>query len=308
VRGTQLLLAFCLLGLFGGPKSRAAEPSGQSLVAAAATRELRDIPYVSGGTDQQRLDLYLPPWRTPTPLVVWIHGGGWEKGSKSFCMAKGLLAYGYAAASIDYRFSSAAIYPAQIEDCKAAIRYLRAHAAEYGIDPKRIGVWGGSAGGHLVALLGTTGNIRDFDVGENLGQSSAVQCVVDWFGPSDFLHWGATSTLRPENPDNPLTRLVGGPISTHQEAARRASPFYFVQRDSAPFLIMHGDHDTLVPLQQSEELNAALQKAGVESTLKVIPGAGHGGPGFKTAENLELIKDFLQKHLGDKSVTPGATP
>jgi len=301
---------FLFLELRGAVAARAAEPS---VLAAAGTRELHDIPYVSGGTEEQRLDLYLPPARTPVPLVVWIHGGGWQGGSKSFCPARRMLALGYAAASIEYRLSSTAIYPAQIEDCKAAIRYLRAHAAEYGIDPKRIGVWGASAGGHLVALLGVTGNIRDFDVGENLDQSSAVQCVVDWFGPADFLRWGTTDMRMPENPNpppanSPLTRLIGGPVSTHQEAARRASPLFFVQRDSAPFLILHGDRDPLVPLQQSRELHAALQKAGVESTLKVIPGGGHGGPGFGTPENYKLIEDFFQQHLGDKSKAPAATP
>lgn len=196
--------------------------------------------------------------------------------------------------------SRTAIYPAQIEDCKAAIRFLRAHAAEYGIDPKRIGVWGASAGGHLVALLGTTGNIRDFDVGENLDQSSAVQCVVDWFGPADFLTISADDPRVAQSPDNPIAKLLGGPIATHQEEARRASPVSFVGKESAPFLIMHGDRDPLVPLDQSRELNAALQKAGVESTLEVLPGAGHGGAGFGTPEKLEKILNFFQKHLGGR--------
>jgi acetyl esterase/lipase len=282
-------------------------------VEAGGAQELHDIPYVSGGVEHQRLDLYLPERKAPVPVVCWIHGGGWQGGDKSSCPAKGMLRFGFAAASIEYRLSGAATYPAQIEDCKAAIRFLRAHAAVYGIDPKRIGVWGESAGGHLVALLGTTGNIRDFDVGGNLDQSSAVQCVVDWFGPSDFLRWGTTDMRTLENPNavpanSPLTKLIGGPVSTHQEAARRASPLFFVTRDSAPFLILHGDKDSLVPLQQSEELEAALQKAGVESTLKVIPGAGHGGPGFGTPENRNLIKDFFERHLGDKSQAPAPSP
>ena len=152
----------------------------------------RDIPYVPGGHELQRLDLYLPEAdKSARPLVIWVHGGGWNSGSKDGCTARWLVEYGYAVASINYRLSTHAIYPAQIEDCKSAIRFLRAHASEYGIKPDRIGAWGASAGGHLVALLGTTGDIRDFDTGTNLDQSSKVQCVVDWFGPTDFLHWGS---------------------------------------------------------------------------------------------------------------------
>ncbi len=305
-----LLLALAGVAAQTAQTARAADASPPlPPTTADGTRTLHDVPYVTGGTPQQRLDLYLPPASgTPAPLVVWIHGGGWQGGSKASCPAKGALKFGCAAASLDYRLTGVAIYPAQIEDCKAALRFLRAHAAEYGIDPKRIGVWGSSAGGHLVALLGTTGNIRDFDVGENLDQSSAVQCVVDWFGPSDFLNWGNGDNKKAGDPKSSLAKLVGGPIATHQEAARRASPVYFVQKESAPFLIMHGDADPLVPLQQSQELNAALQKAGVESTLVVVPGAGHGGPGFNTPENSLLIHSFFKKHLLDVGAPASPSP
>ena len=288
----------------------AQEPAKDSLPPAAkaspaTVREVADIPYVSGGVERQRLDLYLPDTspgaiaeRSLRPLVVWVHGGGWDASNRQGCPARVLVGRGYVVASLGYRLSSQAIYPAQIEDCKAAIRWLRAHAGEYGIDPTRIGAWGESAGGHLVALLGTTGGTRRFDVGENLDQSSRVQCVLDWFGPTDFLHWGdppATAIL--DTPNTALARLIGGPILSHQDLARAASPVYFVDKDSAPFLILHGDKDGTVPLQQSGELNAALQKAGVESTLKVVAGAGHGGPAFTTADNLQLMADFADRHL-----------
>src|SRR4051812_42005020 len=155
-------------------------------------RLLPDLPYVASGSPAQRLDLYLPAKSTGVrPLVVWIHGGGWVGGSKNQVNAAPLLASGYAVASVEYRFSQDAIFPAQIEDCKAAIRWLRAHATEYELDPAHIGAWGASAGGHLVAMLGTTSETHEFDKGENLDQSSGVQCVLDWFGTSDFLHWGA---------------------------------------------------------------------------------------------------------------------
>ena len=259
---------------------------------------LHDLAYVPNAAPRQRLDLYLPAKPgPPRPLIAYIHGGAWRGGSKDQCPAGSLLPLGYAVASIEYRFSQDAIYPAQIEDCKAAIRWLRAHSAEYGIDPKRVGVWGASAGGHLVALMGVTGHVSDFDTGENLDQSSAVQCVVDFFGPTDFLHYGLVPNPRLDAPDSAVAQLLGGQVTTHHAEARRASPVYFVTKDAAPFLILHGDHDPLVPLQQSQELLADLQKEAVECTLKVVIGGGHGGPGFNTPANQKLIVDFLERHL-----------
>ncbi|MHA3775446.1 alpha/beta hydrolase fold domain-containing protein [Verrucomicrobiota bacterium sgz303538] len=268
----------------------------------SSARELRDVPYVTNGHERQKLDLYLPAQNgAARPLVVWIHGGGWEGGSKNGCPAKAMVNRGYAVASIGYRLSQHAIYPAQIEDCKAAIRWLRAHAQEYAIDPARIGVWGASAGGHLAALLGTTGNIRNFDVGENLNESSGVQCVIDWFGPADFLHYGEPPWVQLDYPRSAVSKLLGGPVSNDPEKARRASPVYFVHAEAAPFLIMQGDKDPLVPLQQSELLQAALKKAGVESQLRIYPGAAHGGPAFSAPESLKLMTDFFDAHLGLKS-------
>ncbi len=263
----------------------------------------KDIPYVPDGHERQKLDLYLPAGGINRPLIVWVHGGGWEGGNKDGCPALGMLNKGFAVASIGYRLSQHAIFPAQIEDCKSAVRWLRAHAAENGIDPSRIGAWGASAGGHLVALLGTTGETHVFDHGENLDQSSGVQCVLDWFGPADFLHWGGLAAPRIDDPKSPICRLIGGPVSAHDEAAKSASPIYFVSKDSAPFLIMHGDQDKLVPLQQSESLNAALKKAGVESTLDIIAGAGHGSPAFVTGERLAEMANFFISHLGPGSKT-----
>jgi len=261
-------------------------------------RILPDIPYVPNALPRQRLDLYLPAQTgAPRPLVAYIHGGGWRGGTKSNCPAPGLVPLGYAVASIEYRFSQDAPYPAQIEDCKAAIRWLRAHSSEYGIDPSRIGVWGASAGGHLVALLGVTGHIRDFDIGPNLDQSSAVQCVVDFFGPTDFLKYGNPPSGGHDAPDSLVAQLLGGPIATHQARARSASPLYFVTGDAAPFLIIHGDKDPIVPLQQSQEFQDALQRAGVECALHVVAGSGHGGPGFNTAEDRDLVVNFLNRHL-----------
>ncbi len=268
-----------------------------------APREFRDVPYVTGGHERQRLNLFLPsvaPGAGKMPLIVSVHGGGWDGGNKEQAFPGPLLERGYAVASIDYRLSRDAIYPAQIEDCKAAIRWLRAHAADYGIDPARIGVWGASAGGHLVALLGTTGQTRRFDMGENLDQSSAVSCVVDWFGPSDFLHcWGTSSdpNVRSYITGPFAAKLLGGPAREHEDLAHAASPIEFVDAHTAPFLIQHGDKDPVVPLSQSQILDAALKKAGVESTLVVVPGAGHGDAAFLQGSVIDQTLAFFDKHL-----------
>ena len=260
-------------------------------------RTLRDVPYVTGGHERQKLDLYLPATGEKRPLLVWIHGGGWEGGNKNECPALGLIAHGFVVASLNYRLSQHAVFPAQIEDCKSAIRWLRAHAEEYGIDPARIGVWGASAGGHLVSLLGTTGHEQEFDKGENLDQSSRVQCVINWFGPTDFLHWGNTSIIDVADPKSPIVKLFGGPLAEHEALGRSASPVNHVQKDAAPFLIMHGDKDSIVPLQQSEALHAALKLAGADTTLEILPGANHGGAEFFAEPKLKMMIAFVEKHL-----------
>ena len=280
----------------------AQEPSASRSIPETkrpAPRDLHDLAYVRDGDANQRLDLITPGAGTaPAPLIVWIHGGGWEGGSYHQNPARAMVGRGYAVASIGYRLSAQAKYPAQIEDCKAAIRWLRAHAVEYGIDPDRIGVWGASAGGHLAALLGTTAKEKRFDVGDNLDRSSAVTCVIDSFGPSDFLHWGDPPWPASYDTSNTaLARLLGGKIAEHEELARLASPVTFVDKDSVPFLIMHGDRDPIVPVQQSVVLDAALRKAGVESTLVIIPGGGHGGGGFDDPKYLRQMAEFMERHL-----------
>ncbi len=258
---------------------------------------LRDLPYVDGGHQRNRLDLYLPEKAEGRlPVVVWIHGGGWQGGSKEGCPAVPLAAKGYAVASINYRLSQHAVFPAQIEDCKAAIRWLRANAVKYHLDPDHVGVWGESAGGHLVALLGTTGGVKDLEgkVG-NLDQSSRVQAVVDWYGPTDFLGWDPNFNKAVYAM---IERLIGGSPRENREKARWASSLTYVSKDSAPFLILHGDKDNVVPLGQSESLAEALKKAGVEVTLQIVKGSGHGGPAFHSPENRKLIEEFFARRLG----------
>ena len=276
------------------PKAKPQQPAAKPALPPG-TQVHRDLEYVAGGHARNKLDLYLPAKADhPLPVIVWIHGGGWYAGSKEGCPAVPLVAKGYAVASINYRFSQHALFPAQIEDCKAAIRWLRANAKKYNLDPDHIGVWGASAGGHLVALLGTTGSVKELEgTGGNLDQSSRVQCVVDWFGPTDFTKMGGWQ----DKPDSPMARLVGGPVRDRQELAAKANPITYIGKDSAPFLIMHGEEDKLVPMNQSELLDEALRKAGVESTLVRVPKNGHGGPGFTTPENRKKIEEFFDKHL-----------
>jgi acetyl esterase/lipase len=203
--------------------------------------ERKDLAYVTHGGPSQTLDLYAAKKAKDVPLIVWIHGGGFFFGSKEGFPVEPvplhLLLEGYAVASINYRLSSEAVFPAQLEDCKAAIRWLRAHADEFGIDPNRIGVWGASAGGNLAALVGTAGEVRDFEVGENLGYSSRVKAVCDFYGPTDFLQMDAH---RPPDgqvhntPDSPESKLVGGPIQDNPDKVRRVNPITYVDKGAPP--------------------------------------------------------------------------
>ncbi len=270
----------------------------------------RDLAYVANGHERQRLDLYLPEAsNAPRPVIVWVHGGGWQGGSKENpSRVLPFVSEGYAVASVNYRLSQHAIFPAQIHDCKAAIRWLRAHADEYNLDADHIGVWGASAGGHLVALLGTSGDVPEIegDLGNN-DQSSRVQAVVDLFGPTDLAKMGGMHN-RPRSPE---ARLIGGLVQDKPKEATAANPITYVSKDDPPFLIMHGDKDPLVPLNQSELLNEALAKAEVQVELVVVKGAGHGGEQFVGAGNgplIEQIETFFAKHLkgakGDKASKP----
>src|SRR6187200_77765 len=190
---------------------------GKSLPVPPSVKVLRDLEYGRVGERPLVLDLYLPEkGERPLPLIVWVHGGGWAAGSKEQVGAIRQLQRGYAVASVGYRLSGEAIFPAQIEDCKAAVRWLRAHHAEYGLDSDHVGAWGSSAGGHLVALLGSSGQFSDFDQGGHLDQSSRVQAVCDFYGPTDLLqmdsHAPAGAVLKHNAPQSPEARLIVGPI------------------------------------------------------------------------------------------------
>jgi acetyl esterase/lipase len=266
-----------------------------------------DVKYVPDGDSAQTLDIYFSekPAEKPQPLVIWIHGGGWVAGNKAQPPYLNQLARGYIVASVEYRFSQKAIFPAQIRDCQAAIRWLRANAKKYNIDPDHVAVGGASAGGHLAALVGTSGGKKAFPpIGGNEDQSDRVQAVCDIFGPADF-----STVITQANEDknvknvfkwnngDPYSKLIGGKLGEDKEKCDAVSPTHYVSKDCPPFLILHGDHDTLVPYAQSVELTDLLTKAGVKVTLQRLPGAGHGGPAFTLPAVAKLNNAFFDKYL-----------
>lgn len=260
-------------------------------------RVRRDIATVPTGHERQKLDLFVPAGVRNPPVVVAIHGGAWMAGSKNDVDPVPFLARGLAVAAVGYRLSQHALFPAQIQDVKAAVRWLRAHAAEQGIDGARIGAWGPSAGGHLAALLGVAGDAHGFDVGENAGVSSRVQAVVDLFGPTDFHQMDAHRPPTGMAPDElPEAKLVGGPIGQNRERVALANPVTHVRPGAPPFLIVHGNRDPLVPHHQSELLADALRKAGNAVSFYTVEGGGHGF-GAQDAEVADLAAGFLARHL-----------
>jgi acetyl esterase/lipase len=273
-------------------------------------RERRDVAYATV-SPTQRLDLFLPSDTDgPVPVVVWIHGGGWERGDRRIhgaSPAEGLLTRGFAVASISYRLSSEAVFPAQINDVKAAVRHLRAHATELGIDGSRIALWGESAGGHLAALAGTSAGVAAFDdpaLG-NPGVSSRVQAVVDFYGPASFPTFDRDSQAarcprRISGADSTASRLLGAPVGTNTAAARRASPVTYVSPSAPPFFIQHGKADCMVPWTQSEELATALRAAIAPTQVDVqyFDGEEHGGASFTSPTNVDRVAAFLRRALG----------
>lgn len=265
-----------------------------------------DVEYAKAGDVSLKLDVYQPKAASdqPRPCVVWIHGGGWQAGNKNSGLGRlsELVASGdYVGISVGYRLTDVAPWPAQIHDCKAAIRWVRANAERLGIDPERIGVWGSSAGGHLVSMLGTSGGVPEVegDLGTT-GVSSRVACVVDYCGPSDFPAFELTSGAR-----GPINKLLGGLPAEKPDVAKHASPVTYVTKDDPPFLVVHGTDDATVPFDQGVRFHDALKKAGVDATLIRIEGGGHGigGPEIE-----RRVRAFLDKHLLGKEVEVSAEP
>jgi acetyl esterase/lipase len=298
-RGTIFITALLLTALAVSAADVERKKKGKRAQAAQTgdASIQRDIPYSTNGGVTLKLDIYSPKTKgdKPAPAAVYIHGGGWRNGNKSSGgwitdVTSELVGRGYVVVAVDYRLAPDAKWPAYIHDVKAAVRFVRAHAAEYHVDPSRIGAWGSSAGGHLVALLGTA------DAGAKLegdggwaDQSSRVQAVVDLFGPSDLAKMMRDS------------QRAGSVFGDKPETLKEASPVTYVSKDDAPFLILQGDADKTVPPEQSQILHDRLVAAGVSSTLVMVKNGGHGlgGSGIVPArtELVKMIGDFFDTHL-----------
>jgi acetyl esterase/lipase len=238
----------------------------------------RDIEYAQVGGQSLHLNIYSP--KKPAgklPIVVWIHGGSWNSGDKDFCPIGFMAAQNLAIVSIDYRLDKVAPFPAQLYDCKSAIRWLRASADKYNLDADHIGIFGASAGGHLALLLATTADNPKLegDVGGNLDFSSRVQCVCAFYPPTELNRLVTNPQFR-ASPDGDVAKLIGGAVEQNVDKALAASPLTYVDKNCAPVFLMHGGADELVPPDQSEIFYEALLKAGVEAQLEIIPGKGHG--------------------------------
>jgi acetyl esterase/lipase len=296
-----------------GNLATSCQPKGsieKSANTDGVTQKWLDVAYATT-SKAQKMDIYLPNEKQKKyPVIVHIHGGAFLMGDKAdgqLTPVLAALARGYAVISINYRLTGEAKFPAQIQDVKAAIRFIRANANTYNLKTDKIAVWGGSAGGHLSALVATSGDVTDLEdltLG-NPTQSSRVQAVVDWFGPINFLtmdaHFKASGKGKPDHndADSPESRLWGKAIQTIPDLVKMANPETYISVDDPVFFIQHGSIDKLVPTQQSvefaEKLTAILGQDKV--AMEVLEGANHGGSAFGTPENLAKVFRFLDKHL-----------
>jgi acetyl esterase/lipase len=256
----------------------------------------RDLPFADYAGRELCLDLYLPEnVEPPLPTVMLIPVGGWRNSQRPEARPW-LTKYGFAVAAIDCRVHPEVTAPATVFDCKAGIRWLRAKGTEYGVDPSRIGTWGGSAGGHLSALMAVTGDVAALEGnGGHAGVSTVIQAACDRCGPTD-LERMADPQLAAANPvlREVTDNFVGGPVADHRDIARLVSPLHYVSADCPPILILHGDQDPTVPLAESTIFHQALTVAGVDSTLHVLPGEGHG---WEESLTRDRIVEFFRRTL-----------
>jgi acetyl esterase/lipase len=256
----------------------------------------RDIEYANPDGQHLQLNLARPKeGKAPFPAVVCIHGGGFRAGSREGYnnTILTLAQNGYVAVTVSYRLAPKYQFPAAVQDTKAAVRWVRANAKKFDIDPDRIGVTGGSAGGHLALFLGVTAELKEFDGDQNPGFSSRASCVVDVYGPSDF----TKSYGKSVDAGQVLPLWLGGDLTTAKAAHLRSSPLYWVTPNAAPTLCIHGTKDTYVHHEQSEWLVDKLKAAGVEAELLLLDGAGHGFKGDDAKKADKAMLDYFAKHL-----------
>ncbi len=305
-----VLFACCFSLISAAPGAK--EPGKKAPPAQKAppgVELLTDVEIGTGGGRSLHVDIARSkqPPQSPQPAVLWIHGGGWSGGTHHQNQAMWLATNGYFTASAEYRLSGEAKWPAQIEDCKLAVRWLRANASKYHVNPDRIGVWGSSAGGHLVAFLGVSGDRPEFEgKGGYPGVSSRVQAVADFCGPADMAggSLGIQGATGEKDAPAPLG-LAGAPFREKPEVWKEMSPLTHVSSKAAPFLIVHGDHDKTVPILHSQHLEAALKQAGVPVEFLVVKGGGHnmraaeGEPPAQPAygEIMSTVKAFFDRQL-----------
>jgi acetyl esterase/lipase len=259
-----------------------------------------DIEYARIGDQILKLDLHIPSGKAFSPLIVWVHGGAWRSGSKKNVSLGKLVEDGYPIASVDYRLSTQAKFPAQVHDIKAAIRFLRAHGSEWGLATGKIAIAGDSAGGHLAALVGVSNQHPELEgeVGSDRGQSSDVQAILSFYGAANLTTILKQSTPRGLEVRVPaLGLLLGGQPMDVPALARLASPVFHVDANDPPLLLLHGDQDPQMPVNQSLELWGAYRKADAPVQLEVVHGAGHGGAIFYDAEHLTMVKKFLRRYF-----------
>jgi acetyl esterase/lipase len=260
---------------------------------------LHDVVFGKGGYRNLHADIAYPKDAPgPLPAVICIHGGGWIEGNQHQAPIVHLAQAGYFAASIEYRLDNVAQWPAQIEDCKLGVRWLRANAGRYHVDPNRIGAWGDSAGGHLVLCLGTMADVKEYEGNGGFpGVSSAVQAVVDYYGPTDFTH--PDSGIYTPKAIELTQGLFGVPFTQNPALWRSGSPLFYVKAGDPPMLLVHGDSDDLVPLAQSTMFDAALTKAGVPHRFIIVKNAGHGFAMVDPSrpEIYQAVDVFLAKYL-----------
>ena len=275
---------------------------GQTTGGAApqVTRSVLDVVYATVDGKPLALDLHLPPGVTTPPLVVWVHGGAWRSGDKDE-VPRPILEKGFAIASVNYRLSGDARFPAAVHDIKAAVRFVRANAAKYGYRAERIAIGGSSAGAHLAALVGVTNGHKELEgsVGTNLATSSNVQAILDYYGASDL-----TTILEQSTPFGLGVRVpaleawLGGRPENVKALAQLASPVLHVDRSDPPLHLLHGDRDPQMPINQAHQLEGAYKALGLDVSLDVVHGAAHGGALFYAPAHLERAVAFLRRTIG----------